>query len=351
MKISEKMKNISLLMKESKIDAILLINTKNIREINIDYFISRPIYDFPCLLIISKEKIKLITSFLEDIKEKNIEVLKTKNPISKESILENLKEVKTVGVNENNFPLSIRKFLRGKKLVNISKKIEKMREIKSAEEIRKIKFSCEIAEECINEIKENITRKTKENEIVKIIKSVIANYEEASLAFNPIVASGNRLSTIHPFPQYSSKIIRDFCIVDFGIRYEGYCCDVTVPFILGDLNKKKRKIIETIEKAYIKTLELIKYIKCVNEIFRHINEFVKISSGYELKHALGHGIGLDVHELPNISINSDEYLKDGMVFTIEPGIYTNNFGCRIENVVYIKNGVKTLTNIKIIEKC
>ncbi|MBU5678452.1 MAG: Xaa-Pro peptidase family protein [Candidatus Aenigmarchaeota archaeon] len=350
MKICDKIKNINLLMKEECLDAILLINTKNIRERNIDYFVSQPVYDFPCLLIITNDKIKLVTSLLEDIKERGIEILKTKNPISKEIVLEHLKESKTIGIIEDNFPLSIRKFLKGKRLVDISKKMAKNREIKSIVEIRKIKFSCKIAEECINEIKENISRRTKENEIVKMIKSVIAKYEEASLAFNPIVASGNRLSIIHPFPQYSSRMIKDFCIVDFGIRYKGYCCDVTIPFVLGYLNNKKRKIIETVDEAYRKTLEMIKHTKEVSEIFRNINEFIKISSGCELKHALGHGIGLDVHEPPDISISSEEELKDGMVFTIEPGIYTKSFGCRIENVVYLKNGVKTLSNAEVVEK-
>ncbi|MEM5825958.1 MAG: Xaa-Pro peptidase family protein [Candidatus Aenigmatarchaeota archaeon] len=350
MTIYEKMKKINLLMKEENLDAILLINTKSIREINIDYFISTPIYDFSCILIVSNKKIKLITSFLEDLKEKNIEILKVKNPISKENIVENLKEAKVIGINEENFPLSLRKFLKGKKLVNISKIIAKIREIKSDEEIRKIKISCKIAEECINEIKENISKKTKENEIVKMIKGVIAKYDKASLAFNPIVTSGNRTAMIHPIPSYSSKIIKDFCIVDFGIRYDGYCCDVTIPFVLEDLNKKKRKIIESVRKAYGKTLELMKYTKNISEIFKGINEFLKISSGHELKHALGHGIGLEVHELPNISPNSDEELKDGMVFTIEPAIYTQNFGCRVENVVYIKNGIKKLSNFEVIEK-
>lgn len=350
MKICEKIKNVNLLMKEYSLDAILLINTKNIRERNIDYFISRPVDDFTCLLIISKEGIKLITSLLEDVKEKNVEILKTKNPISKENILENLGKAKNIGINEDNFPLSLKKFLRGKKLLDISKNLIKMREIKSDDEIRKIKLSCKIAKECVNEIKENISKRTKENEIVKMIKSIISNYDEASLAFNPIVASGNRLSVIHPFPQYSSKEVKDFCIVDFGIRYKGYSCDITIPFVLKELDEKKRKIIQIVDKAYIKTLEIMKHTRNANEIFRIINEFIKNSSGFELKHSLGHGIGLDVHELPNISPSSEEEIKNGMVFTIEPGIYTKGFGCRIENVVYIKDGIKNLTDFKIIEK-
>lgn len=348
--ILKKIKKINYIIKEKDLDAILLVNTKNIIERNIDYIISKPFQEIPCFLIILDNKAKLIISFLENIKERNLEIIKKKNPISKENLLENLEKAKVIGINEENFPLSIKRFLKGKKLVDIGKDLIRLRKLKSDYEIRRIKFACKIAKYCIDEIKENISRKTKENEIVKMIKGVIANYEEASLAFNPIVASGKRLSKIHPYPQYSYKMIGNFCIIDFGIRYKGYCCDITVPFILGELNSGKRKIIEIMSKAYQKTLEIMSYTKKASEIFKYINEFIKTSSNYELQHSLGHGIGLDVHELPNISPNSEEELKNGMVFTIEPGIYTKNFGCRIENVVYIKNGIKILSNAEIVEK-
>ena len=164
-----------------------------------------------------------------------------------------------------------------------------------------------------------------------------------------------RQAYIHPEPSYSKeKIQRGLGLIDFGVTYQGYCSDITIPFSIGRLTEKQKRIVKTTEEAYRKSVDTLEIGKLTWKIF-DVAEKVIEKNGFEFKHSLGHGLGLDVHDAPNLSPKpkakeelkewKEVKLQEGMVFTIEPGVYVPEVGgCRLENdFLMTKKGPEILT--------
>jgi len=238
--------------------------------------------------------------------------------------------------------------------------------IKTKKEIRLLKKSAKIANSCIKVIEESLKEdKMTERELARRIRKKLRE-QNAHEAFRTIVACGKRAAKIHAKPRTTKKIISGLGLVDFGACYKGYRTDVTVPFIKGKINKKEKKMVKIVLRAYNMSISSIRLNDPCWKLFEKIYNFMK-KNGFELKHGLGHGIGLEIHEYPFIVIPKKEKLKrrrkrkweiikkitfqPGVVFTIEPGVYVNGLGgCRLENdVLLTKNGPKVLTNSKLIK--
>lgn len=140
----------------------------------------------------------------------------------------------------------------------------------------------------------------------------------------------------------------DFVIIDWGAEYEGYFSDMTRTFIIGEINNKKKEIYDIVNEARRQAILSCKADVPAKDIDLSAKNLIK-QSGYEeyFGHATGHGVGLDVHEFPKINHNSEDVIKPGMVFTVEPGIYIEGLGgVRIEDMVVVReNTVKTLTTL------
>jgi Xaa-Pro aminopeptidase len=237
--------------------------------------------------------------------------------------------------------------------------------IKTKNEIKLLKKSAKITNSCLRLIKNSLRENITEKELRKRIGREIRN-QDASLAFQTLVASGKRSAMIHPKPYATDKIIKGVGYVDFGASYRGYRTDVTVPFIKGKINKREKKIVNTTLKAYVIAISSIKLNQPCWVSFQKVNKYLK-KNGFEMKHGLGHGLGLRIHEYPSIVMPKKKKLtrkgkrrwekikkvkfQKNMVFTIEPGIYVKNLGgCRLENDVLLTNkGPKILTQSKLIE--
>lgn len=238
--------------------------------------------------------------------------------------------------------------------------------IKTKDEIKLLKHSAKIANSCIPLIRESLKEdKITEKELRRIIWRKIRS-QNASLAFQTLVACGKRSAMIHPKPHATNKIISGIGYVDFGACYRGYKTDVTVPFIKGNIDKKERKIIQTVLKAYDIAISSIKINEPCWKLFQKVNNFLR-KNGFELKHGLGHGVGLKIHEYPFISMPRKKRLtrkrklrwekikkinfQSNMVFTIEPAVYVKGLGgCRLENDILLKKkSIKILTNANLIE--
>jgi len=234
---------------------------------------------------------------------------------------------------------------------------------KNEKEIKLLKKSAEIANSCLPLIEELLKReKITEKEIAQAIRKKIYS-QGAKLAFQIIVACGKRSAKIHPKPRVTGKIVSGLGYIDFGASYKGYKSDVTVPFIKGKISKKERKIVDATLAAYKIALSSIKIGEQCWKVFEKVDRFLR-KRGFELKHGLGHGLGLKIHEDPHMIVPKRKFKKrkikwekirkmvfeNGMVFTIEPGVYVNKLGgCRIENVFAIENGkIEKLTNAKLI---
>lgn len=240
------------------------------------------------------------------------------------------------------------------------------RMIKTKDEIRLLKKSAEIANSCIKIIRdslkeENITEKELARRIRKKLKE-----QGAHEAFLTIVACGKRSAKVHAKPRTTNKVISGIGLVDFGACYKGYRTDVTIPFIKGKVGKKERRIVNATLQAYNLAIKSIKIGKPCWKLYEKIENFLK-KRGLGMKHSLGHGLGLKIHELPYIGKPRRKRLskkkkrkwdmlkkinfKPGMVFTIEPAVYVKGLGgCRIENdVLLTKRGPRILTKSRLIE--
>ena len=182
----------------------------------------------------------------------------------------------------------------------------------------------------------------------------------ARLAFPTIVTCGKRGVFIHAKP--TNKKISGLGYTDFGAKYKGYCTDITVPFVKGEITKEEKKMLDTTLTIYKKLVESVKINEHCWKTHDMFTKHVK-ARGYNVRHAIGHGIGRDIHELPTIAVPKRgkklgprkqkgwERIKKlkfepGMVFTIEPGVYVKGAGgCRFENdFVMTRNGARRLTN-------
>ncbi len=347
---AKRLKKFRKFLRKNKIDATLFTSLGRVDR-TIEYFTGFPQTEESfCCLLIDKNKSTLIVSPLEyeDAREAKVdEIVKLNQPLSK-ILKELVKGKKLVGIMEKNFSYTLFKKLQKLKLKDISLEVYRMRAIKDSYEIEIIKRLCKKTNRCIRLLEEEIKPGKKENEIARILINKIIE-EGCLLSFTPIVTSDERTHLIHPVKRFTNKKIKKFGLVDFGLRYKGYCSDVTVPFAFK-LKKEQKRIFDLVERIYQKCINEIKINREAKDLHKIAEDMIK-NTGFQFEHALGHGLGLDVYELPRLSERSEDKIKNNMFFTVEPGVYVKGVcGARIENDVLVENGkVKVLTKAKLIK--
>ncbi len=224
--------------------------------------------------------------------------------------------------------------------------IENFRKIKTANEIKKIKKAISITENALKNISFYFDLKnfkiTERDIALKLQNEMLKNGAD-DISFPLIVLSGSNSSLVHGKPD--NNIIKDNILIDAGCKINGYCSDKTITIILKD-NYELKKIYNIVKDAKNFAIDKIKEGVKVKDIDKIAREFInKKGYGRFFGHSLGHGVGLEVHELPLISPKSKDILENGNVITIEPGIYINGkFGIRLEDMVLVKeDGFEILT--------
>jgi len=248
--------------------------------------------------------------------------------------------------NDLNLPREIsKKFFRG----HFS--VDKLRTIKSPAEVSAIEKACKLGDKTFKYILNKIKLGVSEKELAFEIEFFIKNHG-ADISFSPIVAFGKNSAI--PHHQTSNQQLatsNQFILLDFGVKLNNYCSDMTRTVFFGKATDKQRKMYQTVLSAqkraidYLKSLIVNHKSIAAKEIDKVARDYI-VSKNYKtIPHSVGHGIGLEVHEPPRLSPKSKDILKPGMVFTIEPGIYIPGFGgVRIEDVVVLeKTGLRLLT--------
>lgn len=215
--------------------------------------------------------------------------------------------------------------------------IAQQRKIKDSKEIKLIKKAALYSSETFEYIQEIFNQQMSEKSLGVEIERFLRLRADDEIAFPPVVASGKNTFYAHHSP--GEDKIKNFFLVDLGAKYHGYCADLTRVFFWGKMPSLFGKIYKTVKKAQIVAINKIKEGKKASEIDRAGRDVIeKQGFGKYFCHGLGHGVGLEVHELPYLNPNSDETLKEGMVLTIEPGVYYKNlFGIRLESMVIVKS--------------
>lgn len=244
------------------------------------------------------------------------------------------------------FYRKLKGILKSVKLAPTSNIVERLRAIKNAEEIKLLKKAAALSIKSFAFAKQTIRPGRKEAEVARELQYFMRKYGAEDCAFDIIVASGKRSSMPHAPTSHRTIKGNEAVLVDLGVRYSGYNSDLTRMVFLGTIGDKIRQTYEIVlqaQKLAIKAIKTGVKIWQIDKIARRC--IAKKGLGAFFGHALGHGIGKEVHEYPSISPQNQDILKQGMVFTVEPGVYIPGWGgIRVEDMVLVtKNGCEILT--------
>jgi len=353
-------------LNKRKIDAALFLTSEPIHDVNIEYFTGFQqvrFFSFSCLLISQNNSVLVVSplsydqALMEAEADEIINLKNYDNSLTK-VLKEKLKRFKTIGILERIFPYKLSQRFKVK-FKDISNIILELRSVKEPKEIKRIEKACHITNQGIKFIERNLDRKMTEKGLVLALQQKLIKKGADGLAFPTIVTSGNRSSFIHPHPSFTNKKIqKGLGLIDFGVRYKGYCSDVTVPFTVSRLSARQRKMVNTVKKAYQKAIDTVKIDIPTWKVHDSAEKILK-KNRFEFKHSVGHGIGLDLHDLPSLSPKprvkeelkdwKEFKLKENMTFTIEPGVYELGIGgIRLENDILLKKQPEILTNSELI---
>ncbi|MEM1628035.1 MAG: Xaa-Pro peptidase family protein [Desulfurococcaceae archaeon] len=228
------------------------------------------------------------------------------------------------------------KLMPGVVIEPLSTVMSDLRAIKSELELQYIVEACRIVDHVFQELLEIDPRGKREKDIAKYIEKLIEE-KGGEPCFSPLVAYG--ANAANPHHVSGNELIRDnnVLILDYGARYNGYCSDITRTVFIGDVSNEIKEVYKIVLDAHDLGVEYVRegvYAEDIDSVVR--NYITKHGYGDNFIHRTGHGLGLDVHEDPYIAPGNKTVLRNGMVFTIEPGIYINGkFGVRIEDDVAI----------------
>lgn len=261
----------------------------------------------------------------------------------------NIRNLKKIGFEESHISYGFhRNFneLADAELIPTFDVIEKIRMIKSPDEIEKIREASRITDEAYVHITKFIKAGMKELEVADELGRFIKEQGGGSTGFPPIVASGVRSSLAHG--RATDKVIEkgDMITIDFGANYKGYWADISRTVSIGEPSDKMKEIQKIVLKSFTDCVENIKPGMQDTEVDALMREHL-IETGYNEFSGTGsgHGIGLEIHEKPLFSVQKDKVLEKDMIITVEPGVYLKGTGgARVEDVLLItEEGCESLT--------
>ena len=233
------------------------------------------------------------------------------------------------------------------KLLPVKNMVESLRMVKDEDEIAAIEKACKIADDAIQGLAAHLEAGVSEKQVAWDLESLLRQQGSEALPFEIIVASGPNAALPHAQP--SERLISEgeTVIIDFGARYGGYCSDMTRTFMIGEQTEKFNTVYNIVLGAQMTALSVVEKRvsgRSADALARGMIE--NAGYGQFFGHGLGHGVGLETHELPRIGTMSDDILEENMVFTVEPGIYLPGWGgVRIEDTVTLTDGkLRTLTH-------
>jgi Xaa-Pro aminopeptidase len=218
--------------------------------------------------------------------------------------------------------------------------VEGLRAIKEPVEIAAIQRAVDIGDEAFQAIASRIEPGWTEERVAWEIEMYAREHGADALSFDTIVAAGPWGAMPHAQPRDRPIEAGEPVVIDMGVRVDGYCSDLTRTIVVGGEDGRFREVYDIVLTAQRTAEELVKAGMRGEEahMIAH-NVIAEAGYGENFGHGLGHGVGLLVHESPRLAKSSKDELKDGMVVTIEPGIYLSDWGgVRIEDMVVIENG-------------
>ncbi|MCR5607456.1 MAG: Xaa-Pro peptidase family protein [Lachnospiraceae bacterium] len=333
-------KRITDIMNNNDIDMIIVNNQSNVR------YISGYTGDTGIIILLNDKKY-LVTDFRylfqAKAEAKDYTVIETKNKtyakIISEIALEN--GINNIGFENKkisySFYNSISKELEGCNLCPLDLQLDSLRNIKTSYEIEQLKQAEHIADIAFSKVLGIIKPGVTELDVAAELEYIMKKNGGTGLSFDTIVASG--INSSKPHAGVSSKKIEngDFVTMDYGCIYNGYHSDTTRTIVVGKANEEQKKVYNTVLKAQLEVLSMVK-AGYTGEYVDNVARTIINEAGYEgcFGHGLGHSVGLDIHEEPRFSPSEKNIVPEGVVITVEPGIYIENFGgVRIEDMILV----------------
>ena len=254
-----------------------------------------------------------------------------------------------VGIDADNMVLS----LHDKLIKNIKKAgikpavsiIRDMREIKTVNEIVLLKKAARTTVKIWNTVKKEIRPGITEKAAAGMIDTLI-HKNGCPNSFSTIAAFGRNTAYPHAVPTLASLKEGEHGVFDFGLRFTGYSSDLTRVWVKGRINRKILELQKEVIALHDRAIKMVKPGFPIARLAEYADKFfIDKGLGKYIKHGLGHGVGLDIHERPFLRIKSDKVFKEGMVLTIEPGLYAAGLGgIREEDMILVtKKGCEVLT--------
>ena len=276
-----------------------------------------------------------------------------------ESLLEVLhaEDIQCVHIEASNMTVSRCEFFRKKLNENsialitdgkLDECVGNIRVVKDSSEILKISTAQKIAEKAYLEMLNDLKPGVSERELAARLEFYMKQNGAEDISFDLITITGKKTSLPHGVPSEQTVKEGDFFTCDFGAVYEGYHSDTTRTVAVGSANEEMRKIYSVVLRAQLAALKAIHPGAKCSDVDKTARDIIAEEGfGGYFGHSTGHGVGLDIHELPFVSARSETVLRQGMVITDEPGIYLpNKFGVRIEDMVCVtENGCHNFVNL------
>jgi len=254
--------------------------------------------------------------------------------------------LKKVGFDSDTESYLIGKFWRKNKFVEAPSMLKPLREVKRADEIKIIRQSCHIAAKAYEVIKKKVKPGRTEISVARELEDIMQAMGAKTTSFDTIVGSGPNSSRPHHVTSERKIRSNEPVLIDFGCVYNSYCSDITRTFFVGKPTARFNEMLALVQKSHdagvaaihpgMKTFD-------ADKVCRDI--IAEAGYGDKFIHGTGHGVGLEIHESPRLNTVSPAVLREGLVVTVEPGVYfEGKFGIRVEDTVLVtKKGCEILT--------
>ena len=363
-------------MEENKLDFLYLTDSEAHRNVNVKYITGHP--EDATLFVDIKNRQTILIPWDYQLAQMSSEADRIVNMADYQGVITATIDVFAEGVSKNpkvgitrgipydNVQLITDKVPDTEIIFNpsiIDNLLAELRSTKSEHEILSMQKSVEISNQLVTEMEEIIQLQNKvktEMDLAIFVESRMRELGAFAVGFESLVASSARSWQIHTYPRADPKqslYQKGLALIDFGVQAEALTSDVTLPFIMGSMNDKMKKITETVKLAHDVSIDALSEAEFLHEVAEVAIKIIE-DQGYRMPHSLGHGIGLTVHDAPLLRKKptheamlkhwTPTRVEEGMIITIEPGIYEKDVGgFRLENDVLItRNGPRVLTNSK-----
>ncbi len=327
-------------------DAALLNTSEITRSVNLRYLSGFSGSD--ATILITHDQLRLFTDGRYKIQSRD-ECPDFKIHISRDKIASIGKVIRRLGIMKlgiegsrisHDFVNFLQKRITEVEIVSLGRQgLESLRIIKDPTEVEAISVAARIASAaCLKLLDSGISGKSE----IELAGRLELNFTEkgaSSESFDTIVASGPRSALPHGRPTGKRVEPNELVIIDYGCMVSGYCSDETVTCIVGSPDQDQLKIYQVVSEAHDRAIDCLRPGIRANQVDLVARQAISDAGwGKYFLHSLGHGIGLEVHEAPFLSPKSNVVLEEGMVFTIEPGVYIQGLGgVRLESLVHLSS--------------